>query len=447
MKGLSFIKSSSGRTQKAQKNILGMLLIKICNIIINLAYVPLLINSLNQDRYGIWLTITTIVSWIAFFDIGLGNGLRNKLAESIACKDEINARKYVSTTYGAMGILCFLFFIIEACIVPFCNWNSLLNAHSIPNGELTLLMLWVLSSLAFQMLLKLLNSVLYALQKPALSSLILMLSQLFAFIGIFIYTNVCNEVSLLKLGMIISMAPVVVLMIFSLILFRKMIPQYMPTPSFFERSKIKEIVILGSKFFWIQLTTLLLFQSNNLIIAHTCGNTSVAEYNIAYKYIGLIEMAFMIIMTPFWSAATDAYARKDYQWIKGILKKLQFISYIMITAGGVLILLSDFVYKWWLSSTIKPDKSLMFLLLLYFCIQLSWARYGSIINGIGCVKLQFYITMIEAFVHIPLALLLGTYWGVKGVIISLIISTFANTIWPKIQIKNIFLGKRSIWVK
>ena len=119
----------------------------------------------------------------------------------------------------------------------------------------------------------------------------------------------------------------------------------------------------------------------------------------------------------------------------------------MIAAGGVLILLSDFVYKWWLSSTIKPDKSLMFLLLLYFCIQLSWARYGSIINGIGCVKLQFYITMIEAFVHIPLALLLGTYCGVKGVIISLIISTFANTIWPKIQIKNIFLGKRSIWVK
>ena len=45
------------------------------------------------------------------------------------------------------------------------------------------------------------------------------------------------------------------------------------------------------------------------------------------------------------------------------------------------------------------------------------------------------------------SLLLGTYWGVKGVIISLIISTFANTIWPKIQIKNIFLGKRSIWVK
>ena len=59
------------------------------------------------------------------------------------------------------------------------------------------------------------------------------------------------------------------------------------------------------------------------------------------KYIGLIEMAFMIIMTPFWSAATDAYARKDYQWIKGILKTTIHFIY-MIAAGGVLILLSDF---------------------------------------------------------------------------------------------------------
>lgn len=69
MKGLSFIKSSSGRTQKAQR-IFGDVAHKICNIIINLAYVPLLINSLNQDRYGIWLTITTIVSWIAFLTLG-----------------------------------------------------------------------------------------------------------------------------------------------------------------------------------------------------------------------------------------------------------------------------------------------------------------------------------------------------------------------------------------
>lgn len=447
MKGLSSFKATSGRTRKAQIHIIGMLFIKACNILINLAYVPLLINSLNQDRYGIWLTITTIVSWIAFFDIGLGNGLRNKFAETIARKDDINARRYVSTTYGAMGSLCLLFIIAEVLIVPLINWNYLLNARSASNEELTLLMLWVLSSLGFQMLLKLLNSILYALQKPALSSLILMLSQLLAFIGILIYTHVSHEVSLLRLGIIISLAPVMVLLITSLIVFKCMIPQYTPSPAYFDHTKIKEIIVLGSKFFWIQLTTLLLFQSNNLIIAHTCGTASVAEYNIAYKYVGLIEMVFMIIVTPFWSAATEAYTHKDYKWITSILQKLKLISYLLIAVGALLILISDFTYDLWLSSSIKPDKPMMFLLLLFFCIQLSWARYGNIINGIGFIKLQFYVTMAEALVHIPLALLLGSYWGIKGVLVSLVLSTCANMIWPRIQIKNIFQGKQGIWMK
>lgn len=439
--------ATSGRTRKAQKNIIGMLLIKGCNILINLAYVPLLINSLNQERYGIWLTITTIVSWIAFFDIGLGNGLRNKLAETLACDDTENARKYVSTTYGTMGFLCLSFILIGLCLVPFFNWNNLLNTQSVSNEELAVLMMWIFSSLGFQMLLKLINSVLYALQRPALSSLILMLSQLLAFIGVLIYTHLNANVSLLNLGIIISLAPTLVLMISSLVLFHFAIPKLSPKLSYFDRKKIKEIVILGTKFFWIQIMTLLLFQSSNLIIAHTCGNAAVAEYNIAFKYIGLIEMAFMIIMTPFWSAATEAYTKRDYQWIKNILRKLRYISYFLIGVGIVLIIISDILYKWWLSSTIVPDKTLLCLLLLYFCIQLSWIRYGSIINGIGFVRIQFYVTMAEALINIPLAIFLGRLLGVKGVILSLIITTFANMIWPRIQIKNIFLGKQGIWVK
>lgn len=441
------ILSSSARTRKAQLNIVFMLLIKACNIFINLAYVPLLIHSLDQDRYGIWLTITTIISWIAFFDIGLGNGLRNKLADALARNDEGNAKKYVSTTYCTMGIGCLIFIILEILIVPFCDWQSLLNATSVTNRELKILMLWVLSSLGLQMFLKLINSMMYALQKPALSSLILMLGQLVAFVGIFLFTNLYPQPSLLELGIIISIAPTLVLLISTFLIFKFIIPKYTPNIKYFDKEKIKEIVVLGSKFFWIQLTALLLFQSNNIIIAHTSGSASVAEYNVAYKYIGMIEMVFMIIMTPFWSAVTEAYTKKDYNWIRSILKRLQKISYLFALCGIGLVVLSDFAYDWWLASSIKPDKLLMSMLLAYFIIQMTWARYGSIINGIGYVKLQFYVTMIEALVHIPLACLLGSYWGIKGVVLSMIVSTMANMFWPIIQIKNIFLNKQGIWMK
>ena len=442
-----FLSSSHNRTRNAQLNIVYMFLIKAVNISINLAYVPLLITVLEQERYGVWLTITTIVSWIAFFDIGLGNGLRNKLAEAVALNENKLARTYVSTTYITMGAGAIFWGIFFSLIVPNCNWTTLLNATGISNNELQLLMLWIIVSLVLQMFLKLINSILYALQKPAAASLLLMLSQLMAFAGVFLYTQLNNTSSLLHLGIIISLAPPLVLLAATLLLFRGILAPYTPSWSHFDKSKVREVISLGANFFWIQLTSLFLFQSNTLIIAHISGSAAVAEYNIAYKYIGLIEMVFAIIAAPFWSATTEAFKREDWGWINNILKRIGWITIILIFVGVILILGADLIYSYWLGKVIEPDKGLLTMLLLFFAIQLNWIRYGSILNGLGYIKLQFYITLTEAIIHIPLAFILGSCWGSKGVIMSLIIVTAANVIWPSIQINKIAGRHSGIWTK
>ena len=98
--------SGHSRTVKAKKNIIGSTLIKGMNVVISFVMVPIVLHYLNPTKYGIWLTIDSIVGWFAFFDIGLGQGLRNKFAQAIAKKDTEKARIYVSTTY------IFLLFII-----------------------------------------------------------------------------------------------------------------------------------------------------------------------------------------------------------------------------------------------------------------------------------------------------------------------------------------------
>lgn len=425
-----------------------MFLIKGLNIFINLAYVPLLVNSLNSDKYGIWLTITTIISWISFFDIGLGNGLRNKLAESVAKNDAVSAKQYVSTTYIVLGCICYCLFLFQFIIIPFINWNALFNTTIVDNKELKLLMIWILSTLCIQLLLKLITSVLYGLQKPALASFIITCSQLLAFIGVLLFVRLNYTPTLLNLGIIISIMPTITLLIYSIFLYSTKLKIFAPSFHFFDRSKIKEIIGLGGKFFWIQLTALFLFQSNNFIIAQVCGPSQVTDYNIAYKYIGTINMLFVIITTPFWSAATDAYTRNDYKWIQNIIQKVSYILYGFTLIGAILVIASPFIYKIWLTNSVKPDFLLLSLMLIFFVIQMYWSLYGSIINGIGFIKLQFLITLIEVFVHIPLACILGSYWGIKGIILSLIISSFPNLIWPRIQLRKIFNPETTgIWKK
>ncbi|GAH31869.1 unnamed protein product, partial [marine sediment metagenome] len=75
------------RSIRAKKNIFASFGLKGISILISFLLVPLVLNYIDITKYGIWLTLSSIIGWFGFFDIGLGNGLRNKFAEAIA-KDQ-----------------------------------------------------------------------------------------------------------------------------------------------------------------------------------------------------------------------------------------------------------------------------------------------------------------------------------------------------------------------
>ena len=167
-----------GERGSFRSNVIQMYVYRAGGILVNLLYVPLLIKTLDVENYGVWLTLTTMISWLAFFDVGLGHGMRNKVAESLAKSDIQKTKEYVSTTYVLMSLIAFSIIIFSFAVIPYLNWNYLLNAKSIDSGMLTALAIWVFVLFIVQLVLKLITSLLFALQKPAQTSLVTFLSQL-----------------------------------------------------------------------------------------------------------------------------------------------------------------------------------------------------------------------------------------------------------------------------
>src|SRR5674476_825157 len=126
------------RSVKAKKNILLSIVIKGLSILISLVLVPLTIHYVNPTKYGIWLTLSSIITWFSFFDIGFGHGLRNKFAEALAKGEEELARIYVSTTYAILCIIIGIVLILFLCINPFINWAKILNTTQEMAGELSI---------------------------------------------------------------------------------------------------------------------------------------------------------------------------------------------------------------------------------------------------------------------------------------------------------------------
>ena len=141
--------SGNTRTIKVKQNILVSFLVKCCSIIISLLLVPLTLNYLNSYEYGIWLTLSSILIWVNYFDMGLANGLRNKLAEALAIGDIQKGRIYGSTTFfllfAIISIVLLGFFLLQG----FINWNQILNVDSQINLNSVIIVVFTFFCLTF----------------------------------------------------------------------------------------------------------------------------------------------------------------------------------------------------------------------------------------------------------------------------------------------------------
>lgn len=405
------------RSVKAKKNILASFIIKGLSIAISLVLVPITINYVNQSRYGIWLTLSSMVSWFSFFDIGFGNGLRNKFAEALALGQNDLARIYVSTTYAILSIIIGTVLILFLFINPLLNWSKILNATPEMAGELSLLALIVFVFFCLRFIFQLLTTVLTANQEPAKASLFDFLGSLFSLIIIFILTKTTSG-NLIYLGTALSIAPVLVLVIFSVWYYARDYKRYAPSFKHIKFGFARDLMSLGIKFFVIQIAALVLFNTNNIIITQLFGPVEVTTFNVAFKLFSIVTMIFFIIATPLWSAFTDAYVKNDFEWIKTTLSKMRKIWFLLIIFTVLILLFSPLIYKLWLRNKVQVPFALSIAMSSYVIVYIWQTIHVFLLNGIGKIKLQLYLVIISGLINIPLAIFLGKKIGLVGITLT-----------------------------
>ena len=440
---------TDSRSKKMYKNTVAMIGIRGVSMILTLISAPIMLHHVDRADYGVLLTLTSIVGWVGYMDVGLGNGLRNKLPEFLAKGDFHSAKKIVSSCYVTLAIYVALIIVIFLMVSPFVDWLGVLNSPTSDAGEIRGLTNVVFIAFCIQFLFGLINSILFAYQMPAFQSLFTFVGQFVALIALVIQVYVFDVTSVLQIGAVNSIIPPLVLFWGSIGLFRTKLKEIAPSFKLFEFKSVGSILSLGLKFFVLQMITIVLFQANSIIIARVVSPEAVVEYNLAFKYVSLLTMIFTIVITPVWSATTDAYVRKDFEWINKTLSFSRKVCIASIFIGVLMVLASKFVYGMWLGrGSIDINYSTTGLILLYISFEMLYKVYGTIINGTGKVFAQIILTGIIAIIYITLAIFLGNLCGLSGVLISNTIVFALNYVWSKLQCnKLISQTATGIWNK
>lgn len=439
--------SGNERSIVVKKNIIGSLAIKGISVVISFLLVPMTLGYVSSELYGIWLTLSSIMLWLNFFDIGFTLGLKNKLAEAIALGDWARGKALVSTTYFMMIIIFLPLCVLLEFIVPHISWASFLNVSQAYNDEIIKALYVLVGCFCLQMIVNVLTTVIAAFQKVALSSLFPVIGNFLSLIAIFILTKFCPP-SLTSLAIAISFMPIVVISIASIVLYSGRFKRVSPNIRLVDKKYVKDLFSLGVKFFIIQLQVVVMYQSTNFLISNVSGPEQVTVYNIAYKYLSIVMMIFSIILNPLWPAFTDAYAKKDYQWMNNIYRKMKRLYLIAIIVLAIMIAVSSFVYHLWVGAKVNVPLAMTFSVGIYLVINIWDSLQVQLINGIGKIRLQTFVTLIGLILHIPLSLSLGKIIGSYGVLVSMTIITAIYASFFTVQINKILkLKATGIWIQ
>ncbi len=447
---LKFITKGHERSVRAKKNIISSLAIKGMSILISFFTLPITLSYVDSSTYGVWLTISSIVGWFVFFDIGLTQGLRNRLAEAKAKGDNSLARIYVSTTYALLGLIFITVWVIFISVSGFIDWTDLLNVSEIMRHDVTILVLIVFTYFCISFVFRIITTILLADQQPAGSSLIDLLGQFVSLLVIVVLVKT-TEGSLVKLGIALCASPLIVLVGANFLLFNGKYRVYKPSLSQVKFSHAKDLFNIGLIFFIIQVAGIVQFQTANIIIARNFGTAEVTSYNVVYKYFGMLYMFSNIFLMPFWSASTEAYQKNDIQWIKNGIRRYNQLNILLLIASTLMLAFSAPFYRIWLGEgKVSIPLALTFWGFFYYNVMMFGGKYVQFLNGIGALRIQFIASLLSPIIYIGIVMILIKHFhiGVYAIFIGSIVANLNGYLIAPLQYHMVVnKKKKGIWLR
>lgn len=394
---------------------------KVASALLSLISAPLLLYCLGDEKYGAWATLLSLISWIYYCDLGIGNGLRNKLASTIVVNNNKDSKKYLGTAYVLLAGITFVVFLAAFFFFSIFDIGKWLGiTFEGENVRICLVVAMLFACVNFIM--SLANNVLYAVQRASLVNFFSCIAQLIftILLGIYAVTGI-NTIFFMALGE--GCSQLLKNILETLYVFKKN-PNLKFSIRDYDKKYTGGILSFGLQMFLVQISALVLNSTDNIIITKLFGTAAVTPYNFCYKYFNMIQNLYVALITPLLSAYTAAYTLKDITWINKALKK-NIILFIVFMIGTIL---AAFIFKpfslIWLHKNLNFGLDLIVCTALYFVLLMLNHIYSTFLSGISCIKETTLATVAGTIINIPVSIFLakGIGMGTSGVILGSAIS-------------------------
>ena len=410
----SIIKSLAKKDNDSimKRNILFSFSIKGLALVLGFFSYPIYMRYFdNESALGVWLTILSIMSMIITFDLGLGNGLRNKLVKPLLDKDVEKQNKLITSTYLSTMFLSLIIFVVFAVLIFTIDINKLLGISSeiVSTKTLRISILIVFASICLEFFLKNITVILQALQKQAFANSFALLSTICLMVFASIVHFESNDARLLGISIFYAVIINVPLIVGTIIVLKKYFPDYVLRKADFSKDAIKEITTLAIGFFIIQMMLLVINSTNELLISNFYGSNITVIYTDYNKLIQIVISLFATITLPYWSMVAKMKEQGNISGIYKLIKKLLvFIGIFSLILLLMFVFFQPLLDIWLGEKSIVIDRKTLVFFMIFAFVWIVSISFSSIANGLSIIKQQVFLYGAAAVVKIVGSVLFGT---------------------------------------
>jgi O-antigen/teichoic acid export membrane protein len=402
--------------------------------------VPLTVRYLGAERYGAWMTISSLLIFLGFSDFGLASSLTNALGRAFGEDDRERARRYVVTTLFALSLIAILLVLagitfarpITKLIFPSVDTTVL-------SGEIVPALIFALAIFALNFPLLVTNRVLAAYQENATANLWIMASSVASLIGILVVIEFRGGLPLLVLGS--AGAGLLINAVSSIWLYGWHKPWLAPTRSSADLQFVRELFSTSWKFFIANAAWVVNSQTDNLIIAHYLGAAAVTPYSVTFRLFAYATLIQSLVIPSIWPAYTEALARKDFDWIKGVYRKnLKFSLAITASILAVLTIFGQRIIGIWAGPSAVPSLPLVLWMAIWNLMLAYLFVASTLLQAMNRLTILSVCGIITAILNLVLSIIFVRPYGVSGVIVASVIAYATSTLIP-VMIETFYLRR------
>ena len=360
----------------------------------NLLTIPLALHYLGTERYGIWVTLTSSVSMLAFFDFGIGIGLQNKVAEMMGKGQLDQSTQCFRSTLVVLGGISIMLFGVLALVILKTDLSSVLfrGAH-FGSIDLKTVLVIIVGAVVLGLPLGLFPRMAFGLQQGWIASVAMASGTAFTLLAVFVASRLGADFTTFVALTVIP--PIAAQVVGSFLLARRL-PSGLSLLGSFSLREGLGVLRQGSHYVLPQISGVVLTHGPLVLLGTLSSPVNAATYSvftrISLPFLQLQQMFFEQV----WPAITEAVYRGDATWLRNTLRRLLRMNLIYSGfAAAAVVLAVHFLFPMLTRTAgLKPSLLIVFLYAMHVGVMYFLQGFAYIANGLSRMRVQNYFAFI-----------------------------------------------------